>query len=205
MNLLWPFEGSISETVVERLGWVLLHSLWQFALVALLAGAIVRALRRKTASARYGVLVVALLLSVAAPVATWTFLPSGSQNDMANGAMTAPGQSTDALANRRGPILSESVPATPLADRSILASDTNVDEPTWEVATSMLASDIQPAVLRSPASIQPESSWSETAKTVLRPWLAWIVVGWSVGVVICSLRPLFGWHTLRRLKRVGVS
>ena len=31
---------------VERLGWVLVHSLWQFALVALLAGAIVRALRR---------------------------------------------------------------------------------------------------------------------------------------------------------------
>ena len=45
MNLLLAFEGPISEIVVERLGWVLLHSLWQFALVALIAGITARAMR----------------------------------------------------------------------------------------------------------------------------------------------------------------
>src|SRR5436190_21331596 len=78
MNLLWPFEGSISETVVERLGWVLVHSLWQFALVALLAGAWVRALRRRSATTRYGVLVVAMAVSLTAPVATWLLQPDNA-------------------------------------------------------------------------------------------------------------------------------
>lgn len=67
----------------------------------------------------------------------------------------------------------------------------------------MLATDQRPAT--SPVDIQPESSWSETVKTSLRPWLAWIVAVWSLGVVVCSLRPLLGWHTLRRLQQVGVS
>jgi hypothetical protein len=63
---------------VERLGWVLVHSLWQFALAALLAGAIVRAMRRSSSAARYGVLVVAMAVSVAAPMATWMLQPSAS-------------------------------------------------------------------------------------------------------------------------------
>ena len=47
---------SISPMVVERLGWVLVHSLWQFALIALLASVTVRLLRRHSAALRYGVL-----------------------------------------------------------------------------------------------------------------------------------------------------
>ncbi|HEY2250788.1 MAG TPA: M56 family metallopeptidase, partial [Planctomycetaceae bacterium] len=39
----------------------------------------------------------------------------------------------------------------------------------------------------------------------MRPWLTWIVCGWSLGVILCSLRPLLGWHTLWRLQRSGVS
>ncbi|HWB07863.1 MAG TPA: TIGR03067 domain-containing protein [Pirellulales bacterium] len=39
----------------------------------------------------------------------------------------------------------------------------------------------------------------------MRPWMAWIVTAWGLGVVFCSLRPLLGWYTLRSLRRVGVS
>ena len=45
----------------------------------------------------------------------------------------------------------------------------------------------------------------ERAAAGLRPWLAWIVAVWSLGVVVCSARPALGWYTLRRLRRVGVS
>lgn len=31
-----------SPQMIERLGWVLMHSLWQFTLIALLAGVLVR-------------------------------------------------------------------------------------------------------------------------------------------------------------------
>ncbi len=76
MNALLAFAWPFSTSVVERLGWVLVHSLWQFALVALVAGVAVRAMRRNSATARYGVLVSAMALLVVAPVATWMLLPS---------------------------------------------------------------------------------------------------------------------------------
>ncbi|MFK7817248.1 MAG: M56 family metallopeptidase, partial [Planctomycetaceae bacterium] len=61
------------------------------------------------------------------------------------------------------------------------------------------------AVLESPVEGSPQLSWTERASNALRPWLTWAVGFWGVGVVFCSLRPVMGWLTLRRLKRVGVS
>ena len=64
---------------VERTGWVLIHSLWQFALVALLAVAVQWALRRRSAATRYGVLLAAMSIVVALPAATWFAIGSGEK------------------------------------------------------------------------------------------------------------------------------
>src|SRR5258708_4618166 len=69
MNAHLALERLFSGPVVERFGWTLVHSLWQFALVALVAGAIVRTMPRQSSAARYVVLVVAMSLSVTAPAA----------------------------------------------------------------------------------------------------------------------------------------
>ena len=74
MNQVLAFEWPFSELVIERLGWVLVHSFGQFALVALLAGLTVRAMRKCSATTRYGLLVVAMAVSVAAPMATWMLI-----------------------------------------------------------------------------------------------------------------------------------
>ena len=66
MNVFQAFTTRLSGSVIERLGWVLLHSLWQFAVVGVLAGITVLALRRRSAASRYGVLVAALAVSVIA-------------------------------------------------------------------------------------------------------------------------------------------
>src|SRR5262249_19423572 len=80
MNSLLAFELPFSESAIERLGWVLVHSFWQFAVVALLSAVVVRGLGRLAAEVRYGVLVGAMGVAVAAPVATWMELP-GDQHD----------------------------------------------------------------------------------------------------------------------------
>src|SRR5579863_4441487 len=209
----WRFVWPFSEIIVERLGWVLLHSLWQFTLVALLAGIIVRALRRTSAATRYVVLVVAMGVSVGTPIATW-FLQPDAADDPASRAASAPGldqtshsdpgqskeptdassarprllEPTDAMTQPGPGELSDARPhrqpyAVPLAGNSLLESNPNV------------ASPAEPS----------ELTWSERAQGILRPWLVWIVSGWSLGVALCSLRPLLGWHTLWRLQRVGVS
>ena len=86
MNSFLPLESLISHSIVERLGWVLVHSLWQFALVALTAGVIVRVMRRNSAGMRYFVLVAAMAVSVAAPASTWLLLPSDVVAPAANQA-----------------------------------------------------------------------------------------------------------------------
>ncbi|MBC7816110.1 MAG: M56 family metallopeptidase, partial [Planctomycetaceae bacterium] len=199
MNALLAFGWPFSETVVERLGWVLVHSLWQFALVALLTGAIVRAMRRSSSAARYGVLVVAMAVLVAVPLVTWLISPSDARDELASRVALAPGQETNAASSPRAD-------ATQLANNPVLAGDAEIEVPTPDLPPSSVVSKPLPAASPlSAGNTPPEPSWSLRAKTVLQPWLAWIVVGWSLGVVLCSARPLLGWHTLRRLKQEGVS
>ena len=75
MNNSEMFGGPVSAAIVEQLGWVLLHSLWQFAAVALIAEIARQAMRRRSATTRYAMFIVALAAMTAAPVATWMCLP----------------------------------------------------------------------------------------------------------------------------------
>jgi len=60
----------LSHQVVYKLGWTLLHLLWQAAAVALLLAILLRLLRRASANLRYIVACTALALVVVLPVAT---------------------------------------------------------------------------------------------------------------------------------------
>ena len=182
---------------VERLGWVLVHSLWQFALMALLAGVTVQALRRRSAALRYVVLVVALVVSVAAPLATWFLQPSDIPEVLASRRASALGQDAND-AN------SPEADAGRLASSPFVVSDVKLDVPPPDIVPTNDLTESHP-VISPPAPTKAAMSWSDQATSTLRPWLAWIVAGWSLGVVLCSLRPLLGWQTLWRLKRVGVS
>ncbi len=186
--------------LVERLGWVLVHSLWQFALVALLAGVIARAMRRNSSAARYGVHVVAMGVMVVTSLVTWSL----SRDDLASRRASGPGP--DAIHS-----------TSPGADAPRLASTTAFEDPTPDDATSIRrAGGVSPPVTETslnsettgeltPPTRQEEVALSLRIKVALQPWLTWIVAVWCIGVAVCSLRPLLGWHTLWRLKRVGVS
>src|SRR4051812_36948346 len=63
------------SAIVEPLGWLLVHSVWQFALIAVSALLLERAMQRTSAAARYWVLLGALGAMLAAPAATWFALP----------------------------------------------------------------------------------------------------------------------------------
>jgi beta-lactamase regulating signal transducer with metallopeptidase domain/predicted flap endonuclease-1-like 5' DNA nuclease len=64
----------LSPSTMHSLGWTLLHFLWQGTAVAALAAVLMTMCRR--ASARYAMAVGALVLMLAAPVATFFFLTS---------------------------------------------------------------------------------------------------------------------------------
>ena len=57
---LFSFASLMPAAVVDRIGWVLMHSIWQFAFLALAALVIMRVLQRSAATNRYAVLLTAM-------------------------------------------------------------------------------------------------------------------------------------------------
>lgn len=200
MNVLLAFAWPVSNSVIERLGWVLLHSLWQFALVSLLAAMAVRVLRRWSAELRYGLLVTALATTLALPVGTWLLMRGNSTNGAASReSMSQSREPTTELDPMTGDALAP-------AKWPILENGKTGDGPASDQAAARPA--LETSTVDAPAVFSRSSVaqiWSTRLQTVLRPYLAWIVAGWSLGALLCSLRPLLGWRTLRRLERVGVS
>jgi beta-lactamase regulating signal transducer with metallopeptidase domain/HEAT repeat protein len=192
-------ELLFSGTVVERLGWVLVHSLWQFALVALLAEVAVRSMRRCSAASRYSTLLVAMTVMVGAAAATCIFLPIDTPDRSLSQA--APNPAPESAAPNVN-----SADKLPLPNNSVSATDSTAEGPTPELWTAGAAPQPRPtAVSTAVPDVQPTSSSLGRPDLIRRSWLAWIVAGWIVGTALCSLRPLLGWRTLRRLRRLGVS
>ena len=190
MSAYFSVDRLCSEAIVERLGWVLVHSMWQFAAVAIMAAVIAEILRRSSATARYGVLVIAMAMTVVAPCVTWIFIPASGW----------------ASALREDTVAIESQPSNASEDESI--GDAKLGPTGSEIAMSLTGFEESKVVdfkideQTRRADAQP---LAETLTNILRPWFTWIVGGWVIGVLLCSLRPLLGWRMLRRLRRVGIS
>ena len=58
---MMPIQVMVVPVWVERLGWMLVHSLWQLAVVAVLAAVLLRWLRNRSARMRYAVAVACWL------------------------------------------------------------------------------------------------------------------------------------------------
>jgi beta-lactamase regulating signal transducer with metallopeptidase domain len=174
---------------VDRLGWVLVHSLWQFALLTLGALILQRALQRCCAVARYWALLVMMCAVVSAPVATWCWLPTDPP------AVTSP-----VVANQIDTVVPPLAPVA--ADREpwktppIVSPPSELTIPRVEVET--------PEIAQTAEAPWFGVGWARIRDT-LHPWLSAIVWAWCLGVVAFATRPLVGWYTVRRLRMVGVS
>ncbi|MDA1230343.1 MAG: M56 family metallopeptidase [Planctomycetota bacterium] len=179
--------NALSPEVIERLGWVLIHSLWQFAVVAILSAVIVSMLRHRSATMRYGVLVVAMSMMVIAPFVTWTLIPANSVSPTASASGYEASTSLYREANAVPPAdaltkfeETSQIPVSPM----VLASGYETSAPMYREADAV--------------------PLTESMTEFLRLWFSWIVGGWLIGVLLCLFRPLLGWRTLRRLRRIGI-
>ena len=71
-----PFMAMNSEPWMQQVGWVLVHFIWQGAILAWLLAAVLHLSTTVSSRARYGIIAFALLLSGMMPVVTWTTLQS---------------------------------------------------------------------------------------------------------------------------------
>ncbi|WP_299817945.1 M56 family metallopeptidase [uncultured Pontibacter sp.] len=93
-----------SETVVQALGWTLLHSLWQGALLAIILSLLMLVLHRHSSKTRYTIAAGALLFQVLVSAVTFDhyyFLPAPetAETNLVFGASTAPATSVAAPAS----------------------------------------------------------------------------------------------------------
>ena len=71
MNVI---ENILSFQIVQKLGWTLLHFIWQATVVALLLAVLLRILRRFSANLHYVTACLAMGLIVLLPVVTIQFI-----------------------------------------------------------------------------------------------------------------------------------
>ena len=163
---------------VERLGWVLVHSLWQFTVAAAAASAAASMLWRYGPRVRHGVLACGLALMAAAPLVTWSLV------------------NIDPPAAGRGAVWGW------LPDAVAAIAPGRVEEAKQQGhgagvrATDRAAS---PGIVSS----SPQPFQFGSLRERLRPWLGWCVAAWLFGAVACAVRPLVGWLAWRRLVGCG--
>lgn len=176
MNTPFTF---VSAASVERLGWVLIHSVWQFLVIAVAAALATRWLRQASSESRSAALFTCLLAMVAFPLGTWFVLDDVTSREMER-------ETPVALRDGPEPVLEPRLRAPAMLEPVEIATETAL--PTIdEGASNERGRAWQPAWLQ---------NWHQAYEV----WHRWLVVAWVLGVVLGALRPMLGWRTLRRLR-----
>ncbi|HEV2864041.1 MAG TPA: M56 family metallopeptidase [Pyrinomonadaceae bacterium] len=170
--MTFTLEGIAASAALGAVGWALVHSLWQGALVALLYWCFAASKRDAPARIRYAGACAALLLMLALPAATAGLLALRHSEAAPAGGFGASQPERSDAARERGRVKGNGV--VPLAPAPRAAEERAAD---------------------SPVSLR---EWAGERFAPLAPWLA---VAWALGVLGAGLRFVGGWLLVLRLRR----
>lgn len=183
-----------SAPVAERIGWILIHSLWQGAIVALLLAVTLRLMQQRSAQTRYVCSSIALLVIVSCTLVTNSLMPSangatqstvGDRQNFDTDPVVVPVTSSNAAVQGELPILPTE------SDVKTATVDSLVVPPPSETARSKNQMGFHRII--------------ENLQGSVTPILPWLVVGWLTGVVFCSLRLMVTWRHVRMLRTTHVA
>lgn len=214
---MMPIQVTVVPVWVERLGWMLVHSLWQLAVVAVLAAVLLRLLRNRSARSRYAVAVAMLALMAIGPLVTWCLVSVepvqpflSTQIDERAGAgqqvasVVQKPVTTEAGSVGFGELKTDSALAVPLA---VEVETVNVPGPS-SALTGTAA--LEPSVSSTLADRKPASTVTLVRESIekiaraIKPRLPILVGVWLSGVLICSIRPIWGLWIQWRLRHTGL-
>ena len=190
-------EQILSQPWSQRLGWSLVHFLWQGLVVAAALSAAMAALRRRSANLRYAVACMGLVIMVAAPVVTLCLLPTGPPQE---GPAASTGQETldvTMVVGEYAPSLVD--PESPGAPALGSVPDA--------APTKALAEAVLPAapLAETPNATHQEPpvtvGWAARVSRFFQPALPWMVAVWVAGVALLAIWHIGGWVGLLRLKQ----
>ncbi len=189
-------EQLFADGLIWRLGWTLVHFVWQGALIAVLTAVALWFLRRHAVSSRYVVSCTALLACVAAVMATFALVP----------------------APRRVPEVMRALNMPPLPELSEFGravedpSEARPDPaPALPIVPSALEMPTHPLLPIAPTPAEPAARPAGRIDRLrslagwIEPHLTWIVTAWLAGILLLSTRLLYGWVAVQRIRRRFVA
>jgi len=172
-------------TLFESVGWTLVHSVWQFLVIAALLQMALRGMRKSGPQARYVASCTALVLMMIVSATTFTGFSTARRSSV---SFTGKGQ-----ANVSSPALSPT--GSPSKGQVDAVSRAVLDGIERQERAGQAKSSEETSVGLNfiPVSAVQVASW-------IRPWLGSLSIFWAVGVALLSIRLLLGWKCHRRLR-----
>ena len=166
------------DTVAYIVGWTLVHSLWQGALVAVLAAVLLAVVPRGSARIRYGILCGALFANLAAPAITAMVLAPGAATAARSQRLTSP----------TSPLSLASLKTLISRPSAVVVGDVGPASGITGDATGASRSDDLPTRVSTTLSAHN-----------LERFLPLLAVVWTLGVLVSAARRIGGWFWLRRI------
>ena len=174
---------------VEKMGWVLLHSTWQIALLS----CVYLGVKTATASAktRYAAGVICMLLMLVAPLVTLSQIHTtpNHEHSLTSSASIQPDDLPAKSEDRLDPI-PESFEPPPISVEPIANSDLAASNDSISSTVEKEQFD-QPAALLAPTSPQGKTNWDQWTKTwrselvaLIRPFAPIAVLLWIAGMLL---------------------
>lgn len=193
-----------ASALIDRLGWALLHSLWQVSVVAIGLALILPALRKRGAHLTYGACCAALLFAGLAPAATFPWLASSPGQD----AFAPAGLTERVFVQAGSRVARMEFGRTGMVEATSAANPSRVDSRTPAVSDDRAV----PPAVGVPTQRKNARGVAERGLLLLRaaaervsPRLPWIVLLWSLGVFALAFRNVAGWLAAQRLKSRATS
>ncbi|MCA9071258.1 MAG: hypothetical protein KDA84_20160, partial [Planctomycetaceae bacterium] len=180
-------NNSFLSDLAWRIGWTLVHSVWQLLLIGLLVGLVLALLSRRSANLRYGVACLGLASMYLPLIATFMLIPA------------PPHVPADRITQSEQRVVEEQpTVAVPLQDEleapslhsfpGTAAPEPNPDS-TPEPVVQTTTEQVTHAEHSTETDTPPTQSWMLRTAT---PWLPWVVWVWSAAVAWLSAWNLAG-------------
>ena len=189
----------LSTDLIQRVGWSLVHFLWQGVAIAGLLWLVLRGLARRGPRVRYAVACLTLVLMAAAPVATFFVVPPAAQHAQAVGNEGDEEEQTRSLripSKEPGFVATLDPAPGDVGAGAVLPADG--EEARLDDLGSTTAADIDSA---SPTQSVGPASWLRRLSSLSEPVIPSAVALWLAGVLACSVWHVGGWLKIQRLRR----
>ncbi len=203
----------LSSDAAHRLGWTLVHSLWQIALLAAVLALVLVTMRRRQAILRYLAGCTGMAAMAAAPAVTYFVIPDRPFPETVDASPVPEdgGPSSAMPIALDGPVqpIAMSEAALPDAETDDSgAFDQSLASPELLAAPSDVAAVEPPqvdATSQEPGTAVAEVPLPARIARSFTPWLPWVVAVWLAGVLCCGVWQLGGWIAAQRLKHLGTA